>query len=163
MMDNSILKRLAAAILGLLGFASCGKVENIIESPDMYGEPHADFKVLGTVTSETGDPIEGIRVAVTRHNHYDNTPYVIYSQNDWYEHDTLFTDDKGAYLLNETIFEGPDDVKIVFEDVDGEEHGGSFDPVETAPAVTQTKKGDGNWYEGAFEVEANVVMKKKQQ
>ena len=148
-----VWKKLAAAILGLLGFASCGNVENIENVAVEYGQPHADFKALGSVTDETGGPIEGIRVAVTRHKHF---------QSDWYEHDTLFTDDKGAYLLNETIFEGPDDVKIVFEDVDGEDHGGSFESVEATPSVTQTKKGDGNWYDGAFEVEANVVMKKQQ-
>ena len=160
---KNIWERLAAVVVGLLGFASCGKVQNIIESPDMYGEPYADFKALGSVTDETGNPIEGIRVAVTRHNHYENTQYVIYDQNDWYEHDTLYTDKKGAFLLTESIFEGPDDVRIVFEDVDGEEHGGSFESVEATPTVNQTKKRDGsNWYDGAFEVEANVVMKKQQ-
>lgn len=158
---KSIWERLAAIVVGLLGFATCGKIENIIESPDMYGEPYADFKVLGSVTGENGDPIEGIRVAVTRHNHYENTPYVIYDQNDWYEYDTLFTDDKGAYLLKTIIFEGPDDVRIVFEDVDGEDHGGTFETVEATPPVRQTNKADHAWYGGAFEAEADVVMKKQ--
>ena len=151
--ERFIWKQLATAILGLLGFASCGKVDNIDNFAAEYGQPHADFKALGTVADETGGPIEGIRVAITRHKRY---------QSDWYEHDTLFTDDKGAYLLNETIFEGPDDVKIVFDDIDGEENGGSFESVESTPAVTQTKKGDGNWYDGAFVVEANIMMKKRQ-
>ncbi len=155
---NNIWKHLAAAVLGLLGFASCDITGSGLI---MYGEPHADFKALGTVSDEAGNPIEGIRVAISLHRHYDNTPDVIYDPNDWYENDTLFTDDKGAYLLDHSVFSAPDDVTIVFEDVDGEEHGGEFLSETVKTGVTRTKKGDKNWYGGAFEAKADVTLKKQ--
>ena len=158
---DRIWKQLAAVVLGLLGFASCGKEAGIEYGLAMYGQPHAYFKAIGSVKDASGKPIEGIRVAITRHNYHPNTPGVIYDQNHWYYYDTLFTDSKGAFQLSESIFEGPDDVTVVFEDLDGEEHGGDFKSVTTTPSVKQTDKGDGLWYGGAFEVESNVEMKKK--
>ena len=137
-------KHLLLAILGLLGFASC---EPLI----MYGSPHADFKALGTVKDEGGKPIEGIRVAIRQNNHSSNT----------HVDDTLFTDADGSYLLNRSFFYAPDDVTIVFEDIDGEAHGGEFRPAEENPKVKQTRKGDHNWYRGAFEAKADVALKKK--
>lgn len=153
-----IWKQLAAAILGLLGFSSC---ERIGWGLCMYGEPHADFKAQGTVTDERGKPIEGIRVAVRQHRHYQNSAGVIYDQNDWYDNDTLYTDDKGAYQLIRTVFDAPTDVTIVFEDIDGAENGGEYASAEATPEVTRTKKGDNSWYGGAFEVQADAKLKKK--
>ena len=135
-------KHLLTIILGLLGFASCEPVL-------MYGSPHADFKALGTVKDEAGKPVEGIRVAVRQHRHYENVD------------DTLFTDASGAWLLQRSVFDGPDDVTIVFEDIDGDAHGGEFYPAEAKPEVKRTKKGDRNWYNGAFEAKEDVVLKKK--
>ena len=120
-------KHLLTIILGLLGFASC-------EPMLMYGTPHADFKALGTVKDEAGKPVEGIRVAVRQHRHYENTPNVIYDHNDIYVDDTLFTDASGAWLLQRSVFDGPDDVTIVFEDIDGDAHGGEFNPAEAVPS-----------------------------
>ena len=56
---NHLWEKLASLILGLLGFASCGEIENILEAPDMYGQPYADFKALGTVRDEDGNPRQG--------------------------------------------------------------------------------------------------------
>ena len=159
---NSFWKHLAAAVLGLLGFASCGKEEVFNDHMlAMYGQPHADFKAMGSVKDEKGKPIEGIRVAIRLHNYHPNTAGVIYDQNHWYDYDTLYTDSKGAFELSKSVFEGPDDVTIVFEDIDGEEHGGLFKSVEDTPSVKQTVKSKDFWYGGAFEVESNVKMKKK--
>ena len=157
-MVKNVWRQVAAVILGLLGFSSCIKIGwGTVE----YGQPHADFKALGTVTDEAGKPIEGIRVAIRQHRHYANTSDVIYDKNDWYEDDTLYTDDKGAYLLNRSVFAAPQDVTIVFEDVDGEEHGGEFAPAKATPEVKRTKKGDKSWYGGTFEVEADARLMKK--
>ena len=84
----------------------------------MYGEPHADFKAIGTVKDNTGKPIEGIQVAVKQHRHYENTPNVIYDQNDWFESDTVFTDSSGSYELTKSVFDAPHHVTVVFEDID---------------------------------------------
>ena len=161
-MKNGIInfwKQLAAVILGLLGFSSCD-IE-IGGGMVMYGSPHSDFKAQGTVSDENGKPIEGIRVAIRQHRHYENSADVIYDQNDWYENDTLYTDDKGAFQLIRSVHVRPDDVKIVFEDIDGEENGGEYASAEAAPEVARTKKGDNSWYGGTFEVQADVKMKKK--
>lgn len=139
----------------MLGFSSCFLV------PAMYGSPYADFKASGKVTDTQGKAIEGIRVAVTQHRHYSNTEYVTYDQNDWYEYDTLFTDASGKYLLESSIFSAPNDVSIVFEDVDGPENGGEFETATATPAVEQTKKGGSGWYNGAYEVRADVSLQKK--
>ena len=158
---TSIWKHLAAAVLGLLGFSSCGKEEAVEQALAMYGQPHANFRAIGSVKDEKGKPIEGIRVSITRHNYHPNTSGVTWENNNWYGYDVLYTDSKGAYQLNESIFEGPDNVVIVFEDVDGEDHGGNFESVRTTPSVKQTEKGDGLWYGGAYKVESNVKMNKK--
>ena len=127
----------------------------------MYGEPHADFQARGTVSDDNGKPIKGIRVAIRQHRHYENSSSVIYDQNDWYDNDTLYTDDQGAYQLIRSGFERPHEVKIVFEDIDGEENGGEYLSAEVTPEIAQTKKGDKSWYGGAFEVSADVKLKKK--
>ena len=155
---NRIWRFLASTALGLLGFSSC---EWLGIGVCMYGEPHADFKAIGTVTDSTGKPVEGIRVAVRQHRHYENSDSVIYDQNDWYDNDTLFTDSNGKYELMRSVFSAPNRVTIVFEDIDGEENGGEFEKAEANPKVTQTKKGDKSWYGGAFQVEADARLKKK--
>ena len=155
---NRIWKFLASTALGLLGFSSC---EWLGIGVCMYGEPHADFKAIGTVTDNAGKPVEGIRVAVQQHRHYENSDSVIYDQNDWYDNDTIFTDSNGKYELVRSVFSSPNRVTVVFEDIDGEENGGEFEKAEANPKVTQTKKGDKNWYGGAFQAEADVRLKKK--
>lgn len=153
---RSFLHLLLGALLGLLGFSSCG-----FDAPTMYGEPHADFKAGGKVTDPSGKGIEGIRVAIQRHRHYTNTPSVIYDQNDWYEHDTVYTDAAGRYEKVTRVFSRPDDVTVVFEDIDGEEHGGQFESQTVQPEITQTKKGDKGWYSGEFTVKADATLKKQ--
>ena len=152
---RSFLHLILGALLGLLGFSSCE-----FDSPVMYGEPHADFKAGGKVTDPSGKGIEGIRVAIQRHRHYANSANVIYDQNDWYEHDTVYTDASGRYEKVTGTFSRPDDVTVMFEDIDGEEHGGRFQPVTVTPEIKQTKQGKG-WYTGAYEVEANARLEKE--
>ena len=52
------------------------------------------------------------------------------------------------------------DVGFVIEDIDGEENGGNFVKQEIVGEVKQTKKGDGHWYDGAYESEISVKMEK---
>ena len=149
------LLRLLGSALTMLGFSSC------ILVPAMYGSPHADFSASGTVTDTQGNAIEGIRVAVRQHTHYSNSENVIYDQNDWDKYDTLYTNASGKYLLEETVLPVPSDVTIVFEDIDGPEHGGEFETATATPAVEQTKKGGRGWYIGAYQVRADVTLKNK--
>ena len=89
----------------------------------MYGTPSADFEVGGTVEDEAGNPVEGIRAIV---KYKRNMP-----ESEW-NGDTLYTDDKGRYYRDlGSLFPGScDELKVVFEDIDGEENGGEYpDPV----------------------------------
>ncbi len=154
-----IWKHLAVAILGALGFSSCG--EGVLD-PDkgqeilaMYGSPYADFKLLGTVKDEAGEPIEGIRVAVRREWSRAGNPII------GYEADTIFTDSKGGYLLEKRIWPTVPDLTVVFEDIDGVEHGGEFKPAELKPDVKYAEESTGPWNRGRMEAHADVVLNKK--
>ncbi len=150
---KGVLKSVTAAVLGILGFASCEKALDINEEGGMicmYGQPYADFKAVGTVKDKSGKPLEGIRVAVR---------LTVPSSSE--VKDTVYTDSKGEYILNAQTFNGPSSVRIVFEDIDGAANGGEFEKAEATPDVKQTKKGDGSWNKGAFEARANVKMNKK--
>ena len=56
-----ISNALLSGVLTLLGFSAAGCHEDTF---DEYGSPHAKYRVVGTVTDENGQPIEGIQVKV---------------------------------------------------------------------------------------------------
>ena len=139
-----------SALLVLLGFEACTGMEN---GGEEYGTPTVDFHVVGQVTDAEGKPIEGIRV--TTRGYYDF--------NDGTMEQTTYTDKEGRYATKEVKSIGIDPgMKVVFEDVDGEANGGLFaaDSVSSgAMAKEKVKKGDGNWYEGEYELTANAKLK----
>ena len=118
-----------------------------------YGTPTVDFHVVGQVTDAEGKPIEGIRV--TTRGYYDF--------NDGTMEQTTYTDKEGRYATKEVTSGWIDPgMKVVFEDVDGEANGGLFaaDSISSdAMAKEKVKKGDGNWYEGGYELTANAKLK----
>lgn len=147
---EQIWKHLAAGIMGLLGFASCGKIDNILKPRYMYGQPYANFKALGTVRDEDGNPIKGIQVIVRQHwSHLEPAD------------NKLFTDAEGTYQLIRDVFDGLESVTVTFEDVDGGENGGDFASAEVSPEVIQSRKGDKDRYNVSFETRADVQLKKK--
>ena len=139
-----------SALLVLLGFEACTGMEN---GGEEYGTPTVDFHVVGQVTDAEGKPIEGIRV--TTRGYYDF--------NDGTMEQTTYTDKEGRYATKEVKSIGIDPgMKVVFEDVDGEANGGLFaaDSISSdAIAKEKVKKGDGNWYEGGYELTANAKLK----
>ena len=149
---------LLGALLGALGFSSC----NIILSPFMrceYGQPHADYKLIGKVTDQTGKPVKGIRVIF--HPELERTP----EEDSWYS-DTLYSDASGKFSKDHLKYTWPDITNsyVTFEDIDGEENGGSFKSSELPYAafeVEQTKKGDGSWYSGSFTITADAKLEKE--
>ena len=139
-----------SALLVLLGFEACSGMEN---GGEEYGTPTVDFHMVGQVTDAEGKPIEGIRV--TTRGYYDF--------NDGTMEQTTYTDKEGRYTTKEVRSGWIDPgMKVVFEDVDGEANGGLFaaDSISSgAMAKEKVKKGDGNWYEGGYELTANAKLK----
>ena len=59
---------LAATLLSLLGFSSCGSE---IDEPCLYGSPTSSFHAKGNVTAEDGTPIKGIKAVVVEDYGHD--------------------------------------------------------------------------------------------
>ena len=140
-------KWILGLLMGLLGFAGCGKIGIFRKE---YGSPYAEYKLLGDVKDEKGNPIRGIRVV------YDRFPE---KEVTWGK-DTLYTDSRGHFekqLPDDMLYT---DTEIRFDDVDGEANGSYRSKVlsDKEMEIVQTKKGDKNWYGGAFTIHADAVL-----
>ena len=135
---------LLSALLTMLGFESCSQY-----GPDEYGTPTVDYQVKGFVTDLLGTPIQGIKVRAP------------YSYIDGSEGQNVLTDENGRFELDEfhSMLYG----KLYVEDIDGEDNGGEFqsDTIDIWDLPKkEVEKGSG-WYEGKFEVNANIRLEKK--
>lgn len=146
---------LLAALVALLGFNSCGS-ENDDSGTVEYGTPSVSFQVKGKVKSSDGKPIRGIRV-ISRITHDQ------YSAN----MDTAYTDADGNFEMKKRGVFGRGVLEkyfmTIYEDVDGKANGEfEKDSLEGSKMVyNQTKKGEGNWYNGHYEVTADKTLKEK--
>ena len=161
MKKNRLLKRVYASLMTLLGFTACGL------DPDFpfgggaveYGQPHAEYKLIGTVKDREGQPIEGIRVVFSPRPEEE-----IYSS---YFNDTVYTDAQGRFAKEHLKYDWPDkipDAQLRFEDVDGPGNGGSFVPRTLSREemkIEQTKKGM-SWFQGAFTLSADTKLEKSE-
>lgn len=139
-------------ILALLGLGATGCIV-----PCMYGSPSADWTVKGKVVDESGKGIPGLQVVLN--NHFQNTPDVIYDQNDW-PIDTLQTKSDGSYELQQNGFP-IQHLKVEVKDIDGEAMGGEFGEVTLIIKDIEYEDGKG-WYEGHAEINVpDIVMNKK--
>ena len=59
-MKKKILTGINAMIAAMMGFLAVGCTEPV----NMYGVPHADLNVSGTITDEENQPVENIQVSV---------------------------------------------------------------------------------------------------
>lgn len=55
---------LAASLLSLLGFSSCGENGPWGDEPALYGTPTASYEAKGNITAEDGTPVEGIKAII---------------------------------------------------------------------------------------------------
>jgi len=159
-----IYEAIAGAILSFLGFSGC-----TIYGPDMYGppveygEPHADYKLVGTVRAEdTSEPLKGIQVKYRRY---------VYTDNDGIEHftdRTFLTDAEGKIEASFGEFpmsDGMDKPEIVLEDIDGEEGGGKFqsDTLRTGYYnVSLDDSKQDSWYMGTYTLSFDAKLKKEE-
>lgn len=153
---NNWAKLLYGFLMTILGFSGC---EGLYDTRVEYGQPHAEFKIVGEVKSQAGKPLKGIRVVVR--------PTI----EEWglHQSDTLFTDAEGKYSKDRLSYDWPDELKdavISFEDIDGPENGGEFETVKLKSgefSVKQVKKGSGNWDHGDYLITADASMNPKKQ
>lgn len=144
------VKTLLSGALVLLGFSACSKdtVDGGGETPVEYGSPYANYRVMGEVSDEEGNPLEGIRVIVQKH------PLMA---------DTVYTDAEGVFQTDKIksgLLYAHD---VAFDDVDGEAGGGEFESAQIPIEDFESKKieeGEG-WYNGEYELSTKVQMKKK--
>lgn len=142
------------ALLSVLGYG-CSSEEPMDEygPPIMeYGAPHADYIIKGTVTDESGTPVQGIKTSLQQVNRMQ--VYCI---------ESVQTNASGSYQLKHTGVRNQD-YKVIAEDIDGEANGGEYlsDTLDIDyDKAVKVKDGDGSWYLGEYEIPLNVRLKKK--
>lgn len=151
---KKFLKYIFGGILFLLGFGCDKEGFGIGGGYCMYGQPHADYKLIGDVKGQDGKPIQGIRVVFTP----DPASHP-------YNNDTLYTDAKGHFQSDRLKYDFPNVQKanVIFEDVDGADNG-SFKTKTLQVSdlkVSQTAKGSGSWDEGKYTIQADAKLEKE--
>ena len=141
---------LLASLLAFLGYGcSSGEPENY---PVMYGAPTVEFQLKGNVTDEDGKAVQGIKVKVQEHN--------------WLNIDSVKTDANGKYQLP-LILDGftqkdLNRCRLIVEDTDGAENGEfKNDTINLNGAEAKKIKDKDGWFNGAYEVNVDVKLKKK--
>lgn len=137
---KNFLRRTLEAILVLLGFSVCSSCYVA------YGSPHVGYRIIGTVTDENDVPVKGIKVLI---NHADMD---------------IYTDENGKFESPHASAIDLDWLTASFEDVDGEDNGGLFKSATLGIGdmqYKQVKKGKGPWYDGDYEITADVKLEKE--
>ena len=146
------------ALLSMLGFScSLDEPDENGSTPVEYGAPHADYILKGTVTDETGTPVQGIKTSLKE---------VYKDEGHIYGMDSIQTNPSGNYQFTYRLgsdFYG-EHIKLIVEDIDGEANGGEFlsDTLDIDyNKAVKVGEGDNHWYAGKYEVTTDVKLKKK--
>ncbi|MFC2520624.1 MAG: radical SAM-associated putative lipoprotein [Tannerella sp.] len=149
-----------AGLLSLLGFTGCGKDDNGGgEISVEYGAPSANFKVLGRVTNEQGQPLGGMRVVASEVTAvWGKGPKQCYSG---LLRDTVYTASDGTFVRIYSTFPA-DSVYIHMKIEDSAEPSVyDSDSIAVGFAKDDLKGDDRGWYLGAAEKQINVTLKRK--
>lgn len=148
-------------VLALLGIGGAMEACDIFPiGACMYGTPHADYKVSGSVTDENGNPIPGISVRQYQSPGPDESGKIIY--DGWEGPELTRTEADGTFVIDTELTSFGGDEEFIFRDVDGPENGGEFEDQSQKVEVSRTQKGDKAWYGGKFEAHGiKVVLKAK--
>lgn len=145
---------LCTTIVALLGFAACDddKLETI-DYPVAYGTPTADYKYMGRVTDEDGNPIKGINIVFQGNGNSINKELY-----------RTVTDENGRYSTDYIHWGAGEKIyQATYTDVDGAENGGHFED-KTHLIIDMERKQTGEsdgWYQGKFELTTEVKLKAK--
>lgn len=153
--------RFWAKVLALLGIGGGAGSCDIFEfGMCMYGCPHSDYVVSGTVTDEAGNPIGGISVRQYQSPGPNESGTVIY--DGWESGELVKTAADGTFRIEQELTSFGGDEEFMFRDVDGPENGGEFEDQAQKFNFKQTGKGDGDWYGGEFSATGlKIVLKAK--
>lgn len=150
---------LLGSMVASLGFEACDNTETAVE----YGMPYAEYQIIGTVTDEDGQPVEGIKGRLgVEATDSDGTTSLHFEMGD-----SALTDSEGRFVmdgLSSMTHMMPSGKTVVeLKDEDGEANGGHFGTEQIRlddMEKTQVQKGS-KWYEGKFEL--RFVRKLKRQ
>ena len=141
---------LLASLLAFLGYG-CSSEEPNGRDDDilMYGMPTTEYQVKGSVTDEKGKAIPGIQVK--------------WQDTNIFNRDSVKTDANGKFNLTfhkvETTLKH---TRIFVQDVDGAENGEfENDTINLEGAEAKKIKEGKGWFNGAYEVNVDVKLKKK--
>ena len=150
MLIGKVIKCLCVAVLGVLGFSACS--DDPMGGAAAYGSPTADYKYMGTVTDEAGNPIEGINVIMS--GNILGMPNVKLKTESY---------DGEKYNFSTGIFSTADThiATIDFVDVDGEENGGDFQSVTITPQDMVQESQFDDMPATRLEYKATIKLKKK--
>ena len=144
-----------SAVIALLGFAGCS--DDPSKMADEYGSPYADYKYMGTITDEEGNPIQGIKATLVGSSNVISGREI-----------AVLTTDKDGKFESEYYNDGSTQIyRIDFTDTDGELNGGEFASASINPSEmesTKVKENDTHdkWYRGQFERKANIKLYPKE-
>ena len=153
-LNFKLINWLCATIISLLGFSACKAEKEILYE---YGSPYADYKYMGTITDEDGNPIQGIKATLVGSSNIISGREI-----------AVLTTDKDGKFESEYYNEMNTHIaKIEFTDIDGELNGGEFASASINPSEmesTKVKENDTHdkWYQGQFERKANVKLYPKE-
>lgn len=161
------VETLLTGALALLGFGGCGNTD---ETPCLYGTPTAEYQVHGTVTDESGNPLENIQVILRDRyalSYYDEdgTPFIKSKDSEAFEMlpDTVYTDKSGNFSCHKVKTMGKNSFKIDITDIDGEANGGDF--VSRTLTYKDLKeeqvKEESGFYKGEFKYAETIRLNKK--
>lgn len=159
---KNIFRAAAGAVLSLLGFSGCDLIGHIVAPVCEYGMPHADYKVVGEVKDQDGNPIKDLQVKY-RHFMGTYTDEQGQEQENWLEQD-LTTDENGK--VNSSVNDWETDmrnIEIHLVDVDGEANGLYDTKVLKDDDLSISKKEDPNssWHVGTYTISFSASLNNK--
>lgn len=141
---STLISRLCAFGMAILGFslASCDSDKG--DEPSMYGTPTGTFEVKGDVETEDGADVKGARVVVKEVN---------YETNRGQEIGDAITDADGDYVIEDSYFP-ISKVRVCCYPPEGLE-------ADSVDVDLKYKGGDGNWNYGTAKAEVDFRLRKK--
>ena len=145
---------LLGSFMAALGFEACNNGnDNGDVDIAMYGVPVTRFQIVGSVTNESGQPLEGIKARVGF-----KTDYVVGDQHfDYCAIDSAVTDAKGELKMESGEYDPY--VSMVLTDEDGEQNGGEY--LTDTLNLNDMKKEQAEKGKGSYKLTFTHQMKKK--